>query len=100
CREGANHAREVGAAPRDPARAPARGAGKAAAVYGRMGAKQCRAANPRGGNPAIVGQRPAEVPGSDDDYRPVLGEPELTRHLVDQVVDVVADAAGAVRAQV
>src|SRR4029077_11758332 len=40
-----------------------------------------------------------EIAGSDDDDRPVLGEAQLARHLVDQVVDVVADAAGAIGAE-
>ena len=48
----------------------------------------------------VVGQRVAEVADADDDDRPVLGQPDLAGDLVAQVVDVVADAAGAVGAEV
>jgi hypothetical protein len=41
----------------------------------------------------------AEVPDADDDDRPVLGEPDLAGDLVTQVVDVIADPAGAVGAE-
>ena len=55
---------------------------------------------PAGGEAAVVGQRVAEVADADDDDRPVLGQAELAGDLVDEVLDVVADAAGAVGAQV
>ena len=50
--------------------------------------------------PAVVGERVAKVADADDDDRPVLGEAELAGDLVHEVVDVVADAAGAVRTEV
>ncbi len=50
--------------------------------------------------PAVVGERVAEVADADDDDRPILGEAELAGDLVHEVVDVVADAAGAVRTEV
>src|SRR5260221_10656999 len=42
----------------------------------------------------------AEIARADNDQGPVLGEPELPGDLVHQVVDVIADTAGSVRAQV
>ena len=51
------------------------------------------------GEPAVVGERLAEVADADDDDRPVLGEAELAAHLEQEVLDVVADAAGAVGAR-
>ena len=50
--------------------------------------------------PAVAGERLAEVAGADDHDGPVVGEAELAAHLVDEVLDLVADAAGAVRAEV
>ena len=50
--------------------------------------------------PAVAGERLAEVAGADDDDRPVVGQAELAADLVDEVVDLVADAAGAVAAEV
>ncbi len=50
--------------------------------------------------PAVVGQRVAEVADADDDDRPVGGEADLAGDLVAQEVDLVADPAGAVGAQV
>ena len=50
--------------------------------------------------PAVAGERLAEVAGADDDDGPVVGQPELPADLVDEVLDLVADAAGAVRAEV
>ena len=50
--------------------------------------------------PAVAGERLAEVAGADDDDGPVVGQAELAAHLVDQVLDLVADAAGAVGAEV
>ena len=49
---------------------------------------------------AVVGEGVAEVAGADDDDRPVLGEAELAAHLEQEVLDVVADASGAVRPEV
>jgi hypothetical protein len=42
----------------------------------------------------------AQVADADDDDGPVVGEPELAAHLEQQVLDVVADAAGAVGPEV
>ena len=50
--------------------------------------------------PAVVGEGLPEVADADDDDRPVLGEAELAAHLEQQVLDVVADAPGAVGAEV
>ena len=49
---------------------------------------------------AVAGERLAEVAGADDDDRPVVVEAELAAELVDQVLDVVADPAHAVGAEV
>ena len=49
---------------------------------------------------AVAGERLAEVAGADDHDRPVVVEPELAADLVDEVVDLVADAARAVAAEV
>ena len=49
---------------------------------------------------AVAGERLAEVAGADDDDRPVVGEAELAADLVHEVGDLVADAAGAVAAEV
>ena len=48
----------------------------------------------------VAGERLAEVAGTDDDDRPVVGQAELAADLVDEEIDVVADAAGAVAAEV
>ena len=53
-----------------------------------------------GAEARVVGQRLAQVAEPDDDDRPVLGEPDLAGDLVAEVLHVVADAAGAVRAEV
>ena len=50
--------------------------------------------------PAVAGERLAEVAGADDDDGPVVGEAELAADLVHEVRDLVADAAGAVAAEV
>ena len=50
--------------------------------------------------PAVTGQCLSEVAGADDDDRPVVVEAELAAHLVDEVLDLVADAADAVGAEV
>ena len=42
---------------------------------------------------AVAGEGLAEVAGADDDDGPVVVEPELPAELVDEVLDVVADAA-------
>ena len=57
-------------------------------------------AEPALGEPLVVRERVAEVADADDHDRPVLREPELAADLVDQVRDVVADAARPVGAQV
>ena len=49
---------------------------------------------------AVAGERLAEVAGADDHDRPVVVEAELAADLVDEVLDVVADAADAVGAEV
>ena len=51
------------------------------------------------GEPAVVGEGAAEVAGPDDGDGPVVGEAELAAHLEQQVLDVVADAPGAVGAR-
>ena len=66
----------------------------------RVGVDQGADREAAGGEAAVVGERVPEVADPDDDDRPVLGEAELAGDLVDEVVDVVADAAGAVRAEV
>src|SRR5262249_36529248 len=48
----------------------------------------------------VVGQGAAEVAGPDDDHRPVLGQAKRPGYLVDEVVDVIADAPDAVGAEV
>ena len=53
-----------------------------------------------GAETTVVGQGAAEVSDSDDRDRPVAGEAELPGDLVEEVVDVVADAARAVGAEV
>ena len=53
-----------------------------------------------GAEAPVVGEGVAEVPDADDGDGPVVGEAQLARDLVEQVVDVVADAAGAVGAEV
>ena len=49
---------------------------------------------------AVAGEGLAEVAGADDDDRPVVGEAELAADLVDEIRDLVADAARAVAAEV
>ena len=49
---------------------------------------------------AVVGEGLAEVAEPDDGDRPVLGEAELAAHLEEEVLDVVAHAAGAVGPEV
>ena len=49
---------------------------------------------------AVAGEGLAEVAGADDDDRPVVGEAQLAADLVHEVGDLVADAAGAVAAEV
>ena len=53
-----------------------------------------------GGEAAVVGEGGAEVTDTDDDDRPVLGQAQLTGDLVDEILDVVADAARPVGAEV
>jgi hypothetical protein len=50
--------------------------------------------------PAVVGEGGTQVADADDDDRPVLGETQLAAHLVEQELDVVAHASGAVGTQV
>jgi hypothetical protein len=52
------------------------------------------------GEAPVVGQGAAEVADPDDRHRPVLLQAELAADLVDEVLDVVADAPGAVGAEV
>ena len=49
---------------------------------------------------AVAGEGLAEVAGADDHDGPVVGQAELAADLVDEVLDLVADAAGAVAAEV
>src|SRR5258708_2712266 len=70
------------------------------ADYRWIAVKQGSDGDPGGGEAAVISQGAAEVSGADDQYRPVLGQAEFPGHLVDQVVNVVANAAGAVRTQV
>ena len=48
---------------------------------------------------AVVGQRGAQVAQPDDDHRPVVGRAHLAADLAEQVLHVVADPPGAVRAE-
>ena len=57
-------------------------------------------AEPPFGEPSVVRERMPEVADAGDHDGPVLRQPELAADLVDQVGDVVADAARAVGAQV
>ena len=66
----------------------------------RVGVDQRPDREPARGEPAVVGQRVPEVAEPHDDDRPVLGQAQLAGDLEDQVVDVVADAPGAVGAEV
>ena len=50
--------------------------------------------------PAVAREGLTEVAGADDHDGPVVGEAELAADLVDQVLDLVADATGAVRAEI
>ncbi len=65
-----------------------------------VGVEQGHHAEPAAAEAGVVGQRVAEVADADDDHRPVLGHADLAGDLVAQVVDVVADSAGAVGAEV
>ena len=53
-----------------------------------------------GAEAPVVRERLAEVADADDGDRPVVGEAELAGDLVEQVLDVVPDAPGAVGAEV
>ena len=53
-----------------------------------------------GAETTVVGEGAAQVSDSDDRDRPVAGEAELPGDLVEEVVDVVADAPRAVRPEV
>ena len=66
----------------------------------RVGVDQRGDPEAAGGEAAVVGERGAEVTDTDDDDRPVLGQAELAGDLVDEVLDVVADTAGPVGAEV
>ena len=55
---------------------------------------------PPGAEAPVVGERLTQVADADDDDRPVVGEPELARDPVDQELDLVPDATGAVGAEV
>ena len=65
-----------------------------------IGVDQRDDAEAAGAEAAVVGERGAEVADADDRDRPVVGEAELAGDLVEQVLDVVADAPGAVGAEV
>src|SRR6266536_4449251 len=67
---------------------------------GGVGVEDRRYPEAAGSEAAVVRQRPPKVAGPDDDHWPVLRQPEFAGNLVDEVVDVVADAAGAVGTQV
>ena len=66
----------------------------------RIGVEQADDAEAARGETAVVGQRVPEVSDADDHDGPVLGQAELAGDLVDEVVGVVADAAGAVGPEV
>src|SRR6266568_4687505 len=53
-----------------------------------------------GDETSVIGQGPAEVARAHDDHRPVLHQAERPGHLVDEVVDVVADPPDPVGAEV
>ncbi len=54
---------------------------------------------PAGGKPAVAGERMSEVAHPDEDNAPPLSEAKLVGDLVDEVLHVVPDAAGAVGPQ-
>ena len=66
----------------------------------RIGVDQRLDAKPARTEATVVGERTAEVADPDDGDRPVAGEAELAGDLVQEVLDVVADAPGAVGAEV
>ena len=70
------------------------------ADLGRVHVDQRRHGEAALAEPAVVGEGLSEVAGPDDDDGPVTGEAQLAADLVQQVLDVVADAAGAVAAEV
>src|SRR4051794_41606424 len=53
-----------------------------------------------GAEPGVVGKGMTEIADPDDDDGVVLGQPEDARDLVNEVLDVVADTAGAVGTEV
>src|SRR5919106_5273443 len=62
--------------------------------------EQRRDAKPSFREAPIRGQRAAQVPNANKCGRPILSETELAGDLIEQVLNVVADAASAVRTQV
>ena len=67
---------------------------------GRVGVEQRDDPEAAAGEAVVAGQGVTEVTDADQGDRPALGEPEHVLDLVDQQGDVVADAPGAVRAEV
>ena len=74
------------------AHGPARHLG---ADLGLVDIAQAADGEPSGGQSSVVGQGPTEVAGTDDHDRPLLVETQLDADLEHEVLDVVADAAGA-----
>ena len=72
----------------------------ALADLGRVGVHEREHPEPSGAEAPVVGERLAEVAEPDDGDRPVGGEPELGGDPVDEELDLVADAPGAVGAEV
>ncbi len=66
----------------------------------RIGVDQRGDPETTGGEPAVVGQRGAEVTDTDDHYRPVLGQAQLTGDLVHEILDVVPHTTRPVGAEV
>ena len=67
---------------------------------GRIGVEEGGDPEPAAGEAGVAGQGVTEITDADQRDRAALGEPEDVLDLVDQQGDVVADAAGAVRAEV
>src|SRR5439155_8630272 len=67
---------------------------------GRVGVEEGRDVEAAGGEPRVPRQGVTEITHPDEGHRPVLGEAEHLLDLADEGGHVVADAAGAVRAQV
>src|ERR671914_2757587 len=62
--------------------------------------EQCRDPKAAFGEPLVGSERSSEVADADDRSRPRLGKAELPSDLIQEVLDVVADAAGPVRPEI